>query len=190
MGSKSRTHGGYPFALFLSLSCAVAAARDARAAEGAPEDAPFRVKGLRGDAAWAVKRVLIAVDALLADATCQEVLTDFHDASGRTLKDVFEGYDVSVRTYFRWISFSDGRDTKACRTTTTLAATERGSRVVFVCPTAFVEATMARPEEAQATLIYEMLHSLGLGENPLSSREITARVQARCTSATARSAAR
>src|SRR5262245_38839781 len=108
MGSKSRTHGGYPFALFFSLFSAFAAPSGARAAESPAEDAPFRVKGLHGDAAWAVKRVLTAADQLLADATCREVLTDFNDASGRTLKDVLDGYDVSARTYLRWISFSDG----------------------------------------------------------------------------------
>src|SRR5262249_21796735 len=123
MGSKSRTRGGYPFALLFSLVSAVAAASGARAAESAPEETPFRVKGLHGDAAWAVKRVLTAADALLAEPTCQQVLTDFRDASGRTLKEVLDEHDVSARTYLRWISFSDGRDTKACRTTATLAAT-------------------------------------------------------------------
>jgi hypothetical protein len=33
---------------------------------------------------------------------------------------------------------------------------------------------------AEALVIHEMLHSLGLGENPPPSDEITARVRARC----------
>ena len=61
-----------------------------------------------------------------------------------------------------------------------LAVTEPGSRVVFICPTAFVEAVSGKPEQAEATLIHEMLHSLGLGENPPRSRDITERVLFRC----------
>ncbi len=37
-----------------------------------------------------------------------------------------------------------------------------------------------QPDYVVATLIHEILHTLGLGENPPSSREITARVLARC----------
>jgi hypothetical protein len=109
------------------------------------------------------------------------VLTDFRDASARTLRQVLDGSDVSARGYLRWIVFSDGRGLKAC-SRATLAVTEPGSWVVFICPTAFVEAVTGRPEEAEAALIHEMLHTLGLGENPPRSREITARVRARCGS--------
>jgi hypothetical protein len=34
--------------------------------------------------------------------------------------------------------------------------------------------------EMRAVIIHEMLHSLGLGENPPSSKEITLRVMQRC----------
>jgi hypothetical protein len=64
----------------------------------------------------------------------------------------------------------------------TVAATERGSRVVFICPVRFVEIERGNPEYAEATLIHELLHSLGLGENPPRSREITQRVLSRCAS--------
>jgi hypothetical protein len=43
-------------------------------------------------------------------------------------------------------------------------------------------AASGHPEEAEAALIHEMLHTLGLGENPPRSRDITARVRARCGS--------
>jgi hypothetical protein len=87
---------------------------------------------------------------------------------------------VSARGYLRWIVFSDGRGLTACSNGATLAATEPGSRVVFICPTAFVETEVGNPEDAEATLIHEMLHSLGLGENPPRSRDITERVRVRC----------
>jgi hypothetical protein len=162
--------------------CSVAPSPDARAADDALESAPFRVRVPFNDVAQAVKRALAGADRLLAEPACQEVLTDFRDTSGRTLKEVMDGKDVSARGYLRWIVFSDGRGLKACTSKATLAVTEPGSVVVFICPTAFVEAMRGDPEHAEATLIHEMLHSLGLGENPPRSRDITERVRVRCGS--------
>jgi hypothetical protein len=162
--------------------CAVAASPDAEAADDALEAAPFRVRLPNNEVAQAVTRALAGADRLLAEPACQEVLTDFRDASGRTLKDALDGSDVTARGYLRWIVFSDGRSLKGCSVKATLAVTEPGSRVVFICPTAFVEAVWGNPEKAEAMLIHEMLHSLGLGENPPSSRDITRRVRARCGS--------
>jgi hypothetical protein len=55
-----------------------------------------------------------------------------------------------------------------------------GSRIIHVCGHAFVRATKRDAEEAQATIIHELLHSLGLGENPPSPRQITYRVKELC----------
>ena len=44
----------------------------------------------------------------------------------------------------------------------------------------FVVRNNRSPVRAQAIVIHEVLHTLGLGENPPSSTEITARVLARC----------
>jgi hypothetical protein len=154
----------------------------AAAADISPEVAPFRVRVPHNDVAQAVKRALAGADRLLAEPACQEVLTDFSDASGRTLKEALDGSDASARGYLRWIVFADGRGLRACGSKGTLAVTEPGSRVVFICPTAFVEAVSGKPEDAEAALIHEMLHTLGLGENPPRSREITERVRVRCGS--------
>ena len=54
------------------------------------------------------------------------------------------------------------------------AAFTAGGAAVFVCGTSF--RTLARGARANA-LIHEMLHTLGLRENPPSSAEITRRVQ-------------
>lgn len=159
----------------------VAVPRDAAAGDTDPEAAPFRVRVAHNEVAQAVKRTLAGADRLLGEPACQQVLTDFRDASARTLKEVLDGTEVSARAYLRWIVFSDGRGLKACGNGT-LAVTEPGSRVVFICPAAFVEMASGHPEEAEAALIHEMLHTLGLGENPPSSRDITARVRARCGS--------
>ena len=52
--------------------------------------------------------------------------------------------------------------------------------MVYVCGRAFKDLAERNPERAQAIVIHEALHTLGLGENPPSSAEITARVLARC----------
>ena len=168
--------GLWSVAVLMSCISSVAASREAGAADNTAEATPFRVR-VHHEVGQAVTRALVGADRLLAEPACQEVLTDFRDASGRTLKEVLDGSEVSARAYLRWIVFTDGGGLKACNGKTTLAVTEPGSRVVFVCPTAFVERD---PEEAEAALIHEMLHTLGLGENPPRSRDITARVRIRC----------
>ncbi|HSD67450.1 MAG TPA: hypothetical protein VLF95_12150, partial [Vicinamibacteria bacterium] len=64
-----------------------------------------------------------------------------------------------------------------CNRGASLAFTQVGSSAVSVCLRAF---TLLRPPEQDAVLIHEMLHSLGLGENPPESVAITARVLKRC----------
>jgi hypothetical protein len=59
----------------------------------------------------------------------------------------------------------------------------RRSRVVRLCP-AFKK-LQSDVSHAATIVIHEELHSLGLGENPPSSLEITARVVARCHDAAA-----
>ena len=181
MGNIGRKRGGlWSVAFLMTWVGSAAASQDAGAADDPPEAAPFRVAVPHNDVAQAVKRALAGADRLLAEPACQEVLTDFRDASGRTLKEALDGIDVSARGYLRWILFYDGRGLNACSSKATLAVTEPGSRVVFICPTAFVEAMSGSPEDVEATLIHEMLHSLGLGENPPRSRDITERVRVRC----------
>jgi hypothetical protein len=58
-----------------------------------------------------------------------------------------------------------------------LAFTRIHSTEVSICPRAF---TLLRPRNQAAALIHEMLHSLGLGENPPESVAITEQVQKRC----------
>jgi hypothetical protein len=185
MRSVGRKGREWCVALLLGLVCIGGFPRTAAAGDDVAESAPFRVRGLKSETLWAVRRVLAAADRRLDRAACLEVLTDFRDASGRTLREVLDAHEVTARGYLRWISFADGGDSRPCRSRGTLAATEPTSRVVFICPKAFVEAASATPEDAEATLIHEMLHSLGLGENPPSSREITERVRARCGSTAA-----
>ena len=55
-----------------------------------------------------------------------------------------------------------------------------GSRVVQVCGRRFEAVARRHPRLAEASVIHEMLHSLGLGENPPDPRAITERVLDLC----------
>jgi hypothetical protein len=60
--------------------------------------------------------------------------------------------------------------------------TQPESRVIFICICGswFREAFELSPRKVEAVIVHESLHSLGLGENPPRSQDITARVVARC----------
>ena len=76
--------------------------------------------------------------------------------------------------------FADGGEQQKgalCRVRGVAAVTVPKGRVVYVCGSAFRDMSVPHREHA---LIHEMLHSLGLGENPPSAREINAAVWRRC----------
>ena len=84
------------------------------------------------------------------------------------------------QSHLRRLLFYDAAHLPGCRVPGVLAFTEPGSRVVFVCSSWFREAFELNPAKVEAVIIHESLHSLGLGENPPRSQEITAKVVPRC----------
>jgi hypothetical protein len=69
-----------------------------------------------------------------------------------------------------------------CTNPATIAFTAALSRVIHIY-SARLTALFARRALAEALLIHEILHTLGLGENPPTSADITKRVAARCSTA-------
>jgi hypothetical protein len=130
--------------------------------------------------AGTVQRSLDRARGRLEQPQCQRVFSEFHDPSGRPLQDALDRVGRSGSDHLGTLLFYDGGGQARCRGTRTLAFTWPGSQIVFVCPQQFVEAARRDPILADAALIHESLHSLGLGENPPSSSDITARVIARC----------
>lgn len=123
----------------------------------------------------------------LEDDVCRSVLSEFTDSDGRRLEEVLEAREESAEDRLRKLLFydrkdSDRKDSSRCGSLSPLAATAPGSRVVFVCGRDFRHAAERSPVRAQAIVIHELLHSLGLGENPPTSMEITNAVLARCAS--------
>lgn len=115
----------------------------------------------------------------LADPGCARVFSDFKDASGATLQQRLDRLGTSGPGHLQAIYFYDGASRRGCQRGRTHALTEPGSYVVHVCPQ-FVLSQRRDPEQAPITIIHELLHTLGLGENPPSSVEISRHVRARC----------
>jgi hypothetical protein len=122
---------------------------------------------------------LEAAVARLRDADCRKVLTDFDNGDGVTLADQLSSLGVDIPDYFAMITFLDDSRHRHCRTGA-LFFTTPGSRVVRVCTDELTRINADHPQYVTASVIHEILHTLGLGETPPSSREITARVMSRC----------
>jgi len=130
-----------------------------------------------------------AVDAALVGAArrlkapdCRRVLEAYQDRSGRTLAQVLDERDLTADAQLRLIVFAEGHGQAGCRRRDVLAVTEPGSRLVYVCGTRFWILQERHPARAEAVLIHELLHSLGLAEDPPTSRAVTDRVLSFCGS--------
>jgi len=116
----------------------------------------------------------------LAEPGCAQIFAEFHDAAGRSLQDALDARGLSAAEYLDLIVYADGWVEPRCRLGHVLALTAPGARVVFVCGPAFLLTQAQDPGRAENTIIHEALHTLGLGENPPTSQQITTRVQAVC----------
>jgi hypothetical protein len=110
---------------------------------------------------------------------CQRLLEEFKDKDGRSLGENLATWNRPVADYLRTMPFRDGSFHPDCRSGKSALVSVVGMRPVFVCPS-FRKHAERDPWTAENWIIHEMLHTLGLGENPPSSREITQRVSERC----------
>ncbi len=172
---------------FTQASCVLAATGSLLLApEAATADAvPGRTRGPganrplnRFDAA-VVERAKAGAARKLRDPECLKLLTDFRDGQGRPLQEALEEWGVGAAEYLEMIPFLDGSSRPLCRGNGVELVSSPGVPRVFVCRR--VSTTQIRePFMDEDMVIHEMLHTLGLGENPPSSLEITHRVKGRC----------
>ena len=113
----------------------------------------------------------------LNHSDCREVLADFVDSQGQSLSAVLVRRGQTVNEYLHDVWFLDGSGQHACARRDTDAFTVPGSRLIFMCPGLF-RRPVGRHQEI--LVIHEILHTLGLGENPPSSESITRHVEKRC----------
>jgi hypothetical protein len=128
-----------------------------------------------------VRQTLSEASRRLSDPRCQRILTDFHDGQGRAIAERLDALGATVQSYLRWIVFRDGSSYETCGST--LAYTSPGSRVVYICGRAAERHWASNRDHFVVTIIHEMLHTLGLGEDPPSSAEISQRVAHGCRAA-------
>ena len=116
----------------------------------------------------------------LEDARCQALFSEFETPSGRRLQDLLDAWQETPQSRLQRLLFYDGSRLASCRAPSPAAFTTPGSIVVFVCGREFRSAVARSRALADAAIIHELLHSVGLGENPPTSKEITDVVLARC----------
>lgn len=140
----------------------------------------FRVRDLNAMHAAAVERALAGAAQRLESAECRRIFADFHDRSGTPLQDRLDALGLEAPDYLSFIVFANGAGSRSCHGTDIMAVTAPRGRVVFVCGPRFAAAEARNRQRAELVLLHEALHTLGLGENPPDSLEITRRVAARC----------
>jgi hypothetical protein len=153
----------------------------------AADPRPAFNRPLRAFDASAAERAKAGAARWLQDAECLKVLTDFADGEGQTLDRNLATWGMSAAEYALTLPFWDGTAMSRCRQARIELVTIRGLPHVYVCPggvgaaySRFAQTQVQSPALAEAMVIHEMLHTLGLGENPPSSFEITERVRTRC----------
>jgi hypothetical protein len=160
----------------------VAVPGSTRASRPATPANVLEADGVRLQGSWLeepVRRAVHAAARRLAQPSCAAVLTDFRDHEGRPLRDHLRDLDLDAPTYARMVLFYDGSNDSPCRRPRTYAFTVPGSRFVRTCPN-LGSLVASAPAEAEAVVIHEILHTLGLEENPPRSEDITAAVVKRC----------
>ncbi len=128
----------------------------------------------------ALERAKARAAEKLESSDCRLVLTDFRDESGRTLDENLADTGLSAAAYLLGLEFRSGRNEDACRRGHIDAFTLVNAPTVWICAGGSLDVTSPRVALGPNTLIHEMLHTLGLGENPPTTFEITQRVNARC----------
>jgi hypothetical protein len=97
------------------------------------------------------------------------------------LTDKLSELGMTAKEFLNVVIFKDTEERLGkCDRQGTLAFTTPGDRIVYLCGRASERAWRRNPDDAQNTLIHEMLHALGLSENPPSPREIRYRIQQLC----------
>jgi hypothetical protein len=146
---------------------------------------PLRIR-VKDSAGMAVRRALLAARKRLAEPRCRQVFTEFHSSAMRKpLTETLALMDRTPEEHLDTLTFQDGSRKGPCASSTILAFTRPGDDTIYVCASQFRSAVQSDPAYAEMILIHEMLHTLGLGENPPTSLEITARVTELCGGAAA-----
>jgi hypothetical protein len=135
---------------------------------------------LTGAARMTVLEALRGAIRRLSRSECQHLFEDFTDQAGRALRVNLATTAESPADFLAGLYFVEGDDAIQCRTNQVVTAfTTSGSRVIHVCSQRFLQFAV-KTKGGEILLIHELLHALGLGENPPTSSRITNAVMNRC----------
>ncbi len=124
------------------------------------------------------RRIVASASRKLRGPFCEALVDDFKTLEGQPLRTTLADRKATASEALGTIFFRDGGSHAACRRGA-LAFTSPGNTNVFLCRD-FFNAAGYEHALAEAIVIHELLHTLGLGENPPTSRAITERVLYRC----------
>jgi hypothetical protein len=143
------------------------------------QEMPTNARLRRPAERMALAQALRGATRRLTREECQGLLDEFTDTSGQPLRAALVAQAMDVKEYLSRVLFYDA-PAEACQEQMLAGATEAGSRVIRVCGRRFARTVTESANHGEAIVIHEMLHSLGLGENPPTSEYITSRVMERC----------
>jgi hypothetical protein len=169
------SQGTAPLCLMIACLAVWAPSEYASAEEAGPT-----VRIDDGFTAAAVRSAVKGAARRLRRASCQRLLAEFVDAAGHTLQANLDARGLTALDQLQSIDFEDGVSRPLCDKTGIHAVTRPGIAVVYICGGAFVAAHQRNSYLAESYIIHELLHTLGLGENPPKSQEITDRVNVAC----------
>lgn len=164
-------------------ACSLGIAATTLPAQPAELPAPGAWRGVQlrePQTALAVRRALHGAARRLGEPRCREVFSEFRDPQGRPLAAQLAARGTSAASYLGELVFREGWTSGECHGNERLAFTRPGSRTVWVCGGKFEFTLTTNARWAEATLIHEALHTLGLGEGPPSSLAVTRKVVERC----------
>jgi hypothetical protein len=165
------SHGTRRAASLLSAVLTLSGAASAHAQAGLRPLPPFEAQSVGFAREGAMRR--------LREPGCQALLDELRDAEGRPLSARLAAFGVPADQYLAMIPFLDGTGRSLCKGGQSQLLTVRGVARVVVCQP-FLQTVERERVTAEVYVIHEMLHTLGLGENPPSSQEITQRVKRQC----------
>jgi hypothetical protein len=109
--------------------------------------------------AAAIRQTVESARSRLHEPSCQSLLEEFKAKDGLNLQAHLAASGKTLDGHLSELHFFDASELPACRSSRAYAFTRPG---------------------LGAVVIHELLHTIGLGENPPSPEYITARVQDRC----------
>ena len=131
-----------------------------------------------------VTRAIAGALRRLDRAECRLVLEDFAGDRGQPLQAILSALDMTPAMYLlERLWFVDGSDDLPCRNANgTRAFTSPGHKVIRICTRRLAARSGSSGVSVELLIIHEMLHTLGLGEDPPSSEAISRQVSRRCRS--------